>query len=94
MEWSGEWKDKTSGDYSISIGDRENVSVNGQTVRAYRIETETNFRGQFDGRSVATVWLDPRTKSVLKSQGKMDVKSAFGRYNTEYSTMLASGPGY
>lgn len=94
MKWSGTWKDETSGDYSISVGDMETVSVNGQSVRAFRIETETNFRGQFDGKSIATVWFDPETKTVVKSDGMLDVKSEFGRYNTEFSTLLDSGPGY
>lgn len=94
MKWSGSWKDKTSGDYSISVGDVENISVNGRSVRAFRIETDTTFRGQFDGRSVVTVWFDPETKTPIKTDGSLNVKSAFGRYNTEFQTVLTSGPGY
>jgi hypothetical protein len=94
MKWSGSWKDKTSGDYSISVGDIETVSVNGQSIDAFRIETDTTFKGQFDGRSVVTVWFDSETKSPVKTDGYLNVKSAFGRYNTEFQTVLASGPGY
>jgi hypothetical protein len=92
--WSGSWKDKTSGDYSIKVMDREQVTVGGSTVDAFRLQTETTFRGQFDGKSEVTVWFDPETKTVVKNDGMIDVKSTFGRYRSEFRTSLASGPNY
>ena len=92
--WSGQWKDKTSGKYSISIGRRETVQAAGDSVEAFRIATKVTFDGQFQGTSIGVVWFDPTTKSVVKSEGTMDIRSAFGRYRTEFSTTLDSGPGY
>ncbi len=92
--WSGEWKDRTSGSYRISIGPREAVDVGGRTVHAFRVETDVEFRGQFEGRSNGITWVDPDTKSIVKSEGEIDVKSAFGRYHSVFETILKSGPGY
>jgi hypothetical protein len=92
--WSGKWEDKTSGDYSISVGGQDTVAISGENVHAFRITTETNFRGQFEGRSVVTIWYDPATKTIVRSDGNLDVESQFGRYNTEFKTTLTAGPGY
>jgi hypothetical protein len=92
--WSGSWKDKTSGDYSIKVLAREQVMVAGKTVDAFRIQTETTFRGQFDGKSKVFLWFDPDTKTVVKSDGMIDVESTFGRYRSDFQTLLNSGPGY
>ena len=92
--WSGRWKDKTSGRYSISVGRREALNAAGRSIEAFRIETRVTFDGQFQGTSTGVVWFDPATKSIVKSEGEMNIRSAFGRYRTEFLTTLESGPGY
>jgi hypothetical protein len=92
--WSGSWKDKTSGDYSIKILGREQVMAAGTSIDAFRIRTETTFRGQFDGRSQVVLWFDPDTKAVVKADGMIDVNSTFGRYRSDFQRVLSSGPGY
>ncbi len=94
MSWSGKWKDKTSGEYTIAVTGRDRVNAGGDSVQAFRIETHTRFKGQFDGRSNVTVWVDPVKRMVVKTTGDIDVKSSFGRYRSEFSTRLRSGPGY
>lgn len=94
QSWSGRWKDKTSGRYEISVGPRERVRTATGTVSAFRIDTSVRFEGQFEGSSDALVWFDPDTKTIVKSEGEMDIRSAFGRYRSEFSTVLDSGPGY
>ena len=93
-EWSGEWSARTSGDYSVAVAGRDPVSVGGTSVDAYRLDTVTRFRGELEGRAVATVWIDPATNSVLASDGEMHLSTQFGRYNTAFQTALRSGPGY
>lgn len=92
--WSGSWEDSTSGDYSVDVLGREGLEVNGAAVQAYKLATVTNFRGEFSGSSKALVWVDPATKAVVKTSGKLDLRSSFGRYVTEFNNMLRSGPGY
>ena len=94
QSWSGRWEDSTSGDYRVRVFESEPVSVGGRTVRAFRVETFTDFRGQFNGRSKIDTWIDPATKAVVKSKGVLNVTSAFGRYSTSFATQLRAGPGY
>lgn len=86
MSWSGQWKDTTSGDYKISVGKK--------TGDVYEITTKITFRGQFEGESHATVWFDSVHKAIVRSVGRLNVKSAFGTYRSEFRTALKSGPGY
>ena len=92
--WKGTWKDSTSGDYEIEVFEKETVSVGGRSVQAFRVQTFTNFRGQFNGRSKVETWIDPATKAIVKTRGVLNVTSAFGRYSTSFATQLQSGPGY
>ena len=92
--WSGRWKDSTSGDYSIEVIDLEEVSVGGAAINAFKLSSVTNFEGEFDGSAKALIWVDPATKVVVKTTGRLDLRSAFGRYITEFSNTLRSGPGY
>lgn len=94
MKWSGKWEDKTSGDYVIRVGRKETVSVGDRVVQAFPLHTVTNFRGEFEGRADVTVWIDPATLAPVRSAGKIDVKSFFGRYRTEFHALLRSAPGY
>jgi hypothetical protein len=92
--WKGSWEDSTSGDYEVQVFERESLEVGGRSVQAYRIQTFTDFRGQFQGRSKIETWIDPATKAIVKTRGVLNVTSAFGRYSTSFGTQLRSGPGY
>lgn len=92
--WSGRWKAQTSGDYRVKVLGRERVAVGGSTVDAYRLETATNFRGEFSGRAQITAWIDPETKMVVKTDGDIAVASRFGEYTSSFRTVLRTGPGY
>lgn len=92
--WSGEWRDSTSGTYRFEVVGRDEVEVSGAAVQAFKIDYEMTFRGEFDGSSSGTVWVDPATKVPVRASGTLDLRSAFGRYTTEATTRLASGPGY
>lgn len=94
MQWSGEWSDRTSGDYEIEVGEREAVEVGGRTVHAFPLHSVTHFRGDFDGTANVTVWIDPATAAVVKTKGGMDVDSFFGTYRTEFTATLREGPSY
>ena len=94
MEWAGQWEDKTSGNYQIKVGPKESVSVGGRSVQAFRVNTVTHFRGEFDGSAMVTIWVDPATLAPVKTKGKLDVKSFFGTYRSEFSATLRSAPGY
>ena len=92
--WSGRWKDSTSGDYAIDVLEVEEVSVGGAAINAFKLSSVTNFEGEFEGTAKALIWVDPSTKVVVKTTGRLDLRSAFGRYITEFSNALRSGPGY
>lgn len=92
--WRGRWKARTSGDYRVKVQGREDVTVGGSTVSAYRLETVTNFKGDFSGRAQITAWVDPATKMVIKTDGQIAVASNFGTYTSDFRTTLRSGPGY
>lgn len=92
--WSGSWEDSTSGDYSIDVLARENLEVSGRALQAYKLSMVTDFRGEFTGTSKALLWVDVATKTVVKTTGKVDLRSSFGRYVTEYDNHLRSGPRY
>lgn len=92
--WSGSWEDSTSGDYSVNVLGRDTVQVRDAAVRAYKLATVTEFRGEFTGSSKAIVWVDAATKTVIKTSGKVDLRSSFGRFISEFNTSLRSGPRY
>ncbi|MDQ3963954.1 MAG: hypothetical protein M3277_08615 [Actinomycetota bacterium] len=94
MNWSGEWSDRTSGDYEIEVGERSSVKVGGRMVQAFPLRSVTHFRGDFDGTSTVTVWIDPATAAIVKTKGGIDVDSFFGRYRSEFSATLRDGPSY
>jgi hypothetical protein len=84
--WGGRWKARTSGDYKIKVVDA--------SKRVYELATVTNFRGDFSGRAQATIWVDARTRTVVKTDGQIAVASSFGEYSSSFETSLRSGPGY
>ncbi len=92
--WSGRWRDSTSGKYSVRVLGTELVSVGGASVNAFKLETVTEFSGEFEGSARTMVWLDPASKVVVKTIGKLELESAFGRYITEFENELRSGPGF
>ena len=92
--WSGSWKGSVSGDYRVSVAGNEAVTAGGRSVSAMKLQTRTHFRGDFEGTANATVWIDPRTKAIVKTAGNLAVDSNFGSYSTAFSTALVSGPGY
>ena len=92
--WSGEWKDSTSGEYSVDVGASRSVTVDNATVQAYPVRTRTTFSGEFEGTADVVTWIDPATAAVVKIEGELRVKSVFGRYASEFAATLRSAPGY
>jgi hypothetical protein len=92
--WSGRWQASTSGDYSVKVGGATKIDVGGRSVTAYRIDTNTEFRGDFQGKSSVTAYYDVDTKALIAADGVLNVTSQFGRYSTAFETKLLAGPGY
>ena len=92
--WSGRWQASTSGSYSVKVGGATKTEVGGRGVTAYRIDTSTEFRGDFQGKSSVTAYYDVDTKALIAAEGVLNVTSQFGRYSTAFDTNLLSGPGY
>jgi hypothetical protein len=92
--WSGRWQASTSGSYSVKVGVATKTEVGGRGVTAYRIDTSTEFRGDFQGKSSVTAYYDVDTKALIAAEGVLNVTSQFGRYSTAFDTNLLSGPGY
>lgn len=82
--WRGRWKAQTSGDYRMR--------VTGADGGVYRIETVTNFRGDFSGRAQATIWVDGDTRAIVRTDGDIAVASGFGEYTSSFRTTLRSAP--
>jgi hypothetical protein len=92
--WSGSWEAETSGDYSMTVVDRERLEVDGRMVKTFKLDTVTTFRGEFRGRMVATVWVDPGSAMTIRSHGKVNVSTSIGSFASKFDTMLLRGPGY
>lgn len=93
-KWSGSWQDDTSGDYRVEVLRREAVTAGGKTCNCFVLDTFTRFRGDFQGTADITAWIDPATNVPVRSRGKIDLTTAFGRYKTAFLISLATGPGY
>lgn len=92
--WSGTWKARTSGDYKMRVQAVEDFEIDDKPTKVYRISSVTNFKGDFSGRAQTTLWLDWRTKSLIKTDGKIAVASGFGEYTSSFNTLIQHGPGY
>lgn len=92
--WSGSWRGKVSGTYEAVVAGRGRMSAGGRSVEVVEVRTRTHFRGDFNGRANASLWIDPKTKAVVKTAGNLSVKSTYGSYSTGFATSLMSGPGY
>lgn len=92
--WAGRWRASTSGSYRVEVGGPGSVSVGRRNVDAYRVDTDTEFRGDFEGKSRITTYVDPSTKAIVAAKGVLNVTSQFGRYTTVFDTRLIDGPGY
>ena len=92
--WSGEWRASTSGEYSVKVGRKTTLEIGGRRVAAYPVQTDVEFRGDFEGKSRITAYIDPDTKAIVATDGALNVTTRFGRYSTVFETKLASGPGY
>jgi hypothetical protein len=90
-KWNGKWDARTSGDYSIRVTRVAEAKAWG-TI--YKLETVTNFKGEFSGRAQATVWVDGDTGMPVQTDGDIAVASQFGEYTSSFTTSLRSGPGY
>lgn len=92
--WRGTWQDSTSGSYEVRVFGPTAVRVRGRAVRTFQVATVTEFEGELTGEAKTLAWIDPATKAVVKLSGSVDLDSAYGRYVTEFSTSLRSGPRY
>ena len=92
--WRGQWDARTSGTYSVSVGRRGSVNAGGRMVQAWPLRVETRFRGDFEGTSTVTAWVDPATAAIVKTAGQIDVSSFFGDYKTRFQATLRDAPGY
>lgn len=92
--WTAKWSADTSGDYRARVTGAETIPVGGKSVRAYRIETLAHFRGEYRGKASVVIWFDPATKTIVQTNGAMELKASYGGYNTTFETRLKSAPGY
>lgn len=92
--WRGRWEDSTSGTYAVRVFGPTSVTVRGRAVRAFQVATTTDFEGEFNGEAKTLAWIDPARKAVLKISGSVDLTSNYGRYVSEFSATLHSGPRY
>jgi len=92
--WSGDWRGRTSGSYRMEVTGSDRIQAAGRSIRAVRVVMRMDFRGRHDGYSVVTTWVDPTRRVVIASVGSMEIRSAFGRYTTDFDTRLRDGPGY
>lgn len=92
--WSGSWSAGTSGDYRVDVIEQERVRVGGAAVDAIKIETATTFRGDFSGKADILAWIDPIRRVVVKTAGRLDLRSRYGDYHSSFVSRLRRGPGY
>ena len=92
--WSGSWKANTSGDYRFQVLSEETLVVDGRRIKTFKLDTRTNFKGDFRGYANAVTWIDPRTATPIRTSGKIRLTTDFGRFNSNFDQMLLEGPGY
>jgi hypothetical protein len=92
--WSGSWRDSTSGTYSMSVLGTEAIQIGGASVGTVKVSSVMTFTGEFEGEAKTLTWVDPATKATVKTSGSLDMTSAYGRYEMDFSNRLRSGPGY
>ena len=93
-QWAGRWAAQTSGSYRARVVEVAPVRAAGKTIRAAKVVTTTYLRGELKGRADLTAWIDSNTRAIVQTLGRVDVTSSFGRYVSEFHTLLASAPGY
>lgn len=92
--WSGRWTADVSGRYSVRVVARESVEVGGTQRRAFKLRTNAVFTGDLEGRSAASIWIDPSNWMILRSVGFTHTSSTLGTYDVRAAVELRSGPGY
>jgi hypothetical protein len=92
--WTSEWRAETSGTYSAEVVAVEPLVVGERRVEAFKLDTVTTFHGDLRGTMRSLVWVDPETAMTLRTRGKARIASDFGRFNSNFDTMLLEGPGY
>lgn len=93
-EWSAKWSADTSGDYHARVTGVDQVTVGDRTVDAYRIETLSHFRGEYKGKGSVVIWFDAASKTIVRTNGALDLKASYGSYQTTFETRLKSAPGF
>lgn len=96
-KWSGQWDDDRyaqdnviKGSYSIEVMGRPTVTIAGRKVRTYKFHTVINFTGTHTGKWDLNVWIDPKTRAIVKTSGTIRMDA----YEMSVLTTLRAGPGY
>lgn len=92
--WTSSWSADTSGSLHAEVVRTDRLVVGKRSIKTYKLETVTTFRGEFRGTLTSTAWIDPATAMTLRTQGKARITTDYGRLNSNFDTMLIDGPGY
>lgn len=90
--WSGSWDAQVYGNYAFHVQARESIQAAGRTFDAFRIRTDVDLHGELEGFVKATIWIDPETGGILKSESLTHTKSALGTYEALVNITLTSTP--
>lgn len=86
-KWSGGWTDRrddVDGTYRFAVVRREGGSI--------VLDSRLEFRGEFQGFNDLRLWIDPDHLTITATTGKVEIRSTYGTYRSEFATSLVSKP--
>ena len=92
--WSSSWTADTSGRLDVRVLGKDSLQVDGRRVETFRLDTVTTLRGDFRGTLTSIVWVDPDTATTVRTSGRARLRTDYGRFSSNFETMLLEGPGY
>jgi len=93
QRWTVEWDDgDDAGDFRVDVVGNDSVKVGGDNRRATRVDTRLTWGSR--GLLELKEWIDPRSKTVLKTVGTVRGGPDQSYYLFSFTSTLRSGPGF
>ena len=88
--WSGSWKGKTHGTYEARYFDHTFMTIGGERVEVWGVETFIHLRGEIEGEVHSRTWFSPKHRVPVREHYVQDVQSGPGTYHAEWDMTLKS----
>jgi len=94
--WEGSWSGDVPGSYSVEVLGETTSRTPAGSFRSIRVRTVLTWQGEHQGTLDVISWIDPRSRVLLESSGRVIAATGVQNQNYEasFTTLLVSGPGY